>query len=91
VRRFFYENKKLIMPPPIYLRALAEIPPIHKHLGDSELRELHFGVVSARARVRNNPSVELLSFMGSKAQQKKNRAMKRALARDLRKHDSSKK
>jgi hypothetical protein len=82
VRRFLYENRILIIPPNSYLKSLSEIPPIHTHVGGAELNDLRYGTSAARAQFsRENPNIDLLPYQGSKAQQKRNRAKRRAEAR----------
>jgi hypothetical protein len=90
VRRCFFQNRRLIMPAPWYLRELADIRPIHAYLGNLELQELRFGSLKAQAEFKKmNPNVDLLSYQGSKAEQKRNRIMRRALAKSFRRSDKN--
>jgi hypothetical protein len=83
LRRFFYENRNLIVPPHSFLKELSGIPSVHAHIDDRLLQEIRFGQMAAvNDFSRKNPSVELFSYHGSKAQQKRNRVMRRRLAKN---------
>jgi hypothetical protein len=68
LRRFFYNNRWLIMPPNSILKEISSIPAIHTHLGEAELMSLRFGALPQRPI-----GVDLVGYMGSKAEQKRNR------------------
>ncbi len=73
LRRFFYNNRRLIMPPNSVLKEISSIPAIHTHLGEAELISLRFGALPQRPI-----GVDLVGYMGSKAEQKRNRVKLKA-------------
>jgi len=73
---FFYNNRLVILPPNCILKEISSIPPIHTHFGETELKALRFGALSKRPI-----GVDLVGYMGSKAEQKRNRVKLKASLR----------
>jgi hypothetical protein len=68
LRRFFYNNRRLILPLNSILKEISLIPPIHTHLGEAELVALRLGILP-----KHPIGIDLVGYMGSKAEQKQNR------------------
>lgn len=76
LRRFFYNNRRLILPPNSVLKEILSIPALHTHLGEAELKELRLGALPQRPI-----GVDLVGYIGSKAEQKQNRIKLKASLR----------
>lgn len=76
LRRFFYNNRQMILRPNSVLKEISSIQAIHTHLGEAELVALRLGALPRRPI-----GVDLISYMGSKAEQKRNRVKLKASLR----------
>lgn len=91
IRRYFADNRTLIMPTRPLLAELNSIPGTHRHLGAQELSGLRTYLQDRAAKFEAaNPNVPLHGYEGSKAEQKRRRVKAKEIKRASRRRTSGK-
>jgi hypothetical protein len=81
LRRLFFQNKNLYVPPNEVLKLLESIPSVQIVLRSAELRALRQGAEQTGVRYSlEHPNVDINDYRGTKAQKKQERKRIRAEA-----------